>query len=227
MPITGVIETEVQASTEEQAGGVGPFFKKTRVRAPFRAPEFLARVLRAAQKAGIGSVAALFVGEEDLLGDLDDEEVAIDVAIERVEGSFFDDTSVFSAMLTHREGGLLHVISAEGTTEYDLGEPALVVLDTATPDEAEEAAPATEDWEEEDEGAPAPAEDDLLWEEEEAPDYVAQVETFLRRLLGEMDKELALLEPDLAVWEEEVADPTRLPLSRSGYLPTGGDYAGG
>ena len=219
MAILGVIEAEVQASTEEKFGGIGPLFQKTWVRTPFSAPEFLARALRAFQKAGVGSVAALFVGDEDLLADIDDEEVALDVAIERVQGSFFDDTLVFSAMLTQREGALLHVISAEGTTEYELGEPALVVLDTATV-EPEESEPAAEEWEKDDGPELAPAEDDLLWDEEDGPDYVALVEAFMQRLLGELNKELALLEPDVEVWEEDVADPTRAPLGRSGYLPT-------
>ena len=143
MAIIGVIEAELQASSEEQTGGIGPLFKETRVITPFAAGEFASRALKAMQMAGVRSVAALFVGEEDLLAEQRDEEIAIDKALKLIAAGDFDEIAIdFSAMLAHGEHDLELSISVEGSAEYEKGEPALAVLVTGTELEPEEGEPA-------------------------------------------------------------------------------------
>lgn len=213
MAIIGVIEAELQSSSEEQTGGIGPLFKETRVITPFAVGELASRALRAMQKAGVRSVAALFVGEDDLLAEQEQEEIAVDKALKLIAAGEFDEEAIdFNAMLSHADGDLALSISVEGSAEYEQGEPALAVLVTGTTPELDEGPAVEGEWQEEvdvevDEGAGLPEGEPVVLEL--APDYLAQMEAFLERLRSELDKELALLDPDVRVWEEETADPAR------------------
>jgi hypothetical protein len=224
MAIIGVIEAELQSSTEEQSGGIGPLFKETRVVTPFAVGELATRALKAMQKVGVESVAALFVGEDDLLAEEEDEEIAIGRALKLIEGGDFGEDAIdFSAVLPHLHQDLDLSITVEGSAEYEQGEPALAVLATGTELEPEGGEAASEeDWEE---GALEDGIEDRAPDEPIvttlAPDYQAQMQTFLERLRVELDKELALAEPDLRVWEEETADVTQERGYTPGIGPTG------
>ncbi len=218
MALIGVIEAELQASSREKAGGFGPLFQKTWVRTPFRTGEFLSRTLRAFQKLGTASVASLFAGDEDLLAGLDDEEVAIGNAIDLVEGLFDDDVADFSIMLTHTEDGLAYVTSVEGSAEHELGDPALAVLVNATVAEPEESDREPSEVDDADEMYSEQDEE----RQEEGPDDWALLEAFLHRLQGELDRELALLEPDVRIWEEDTPDPADLRAGPSVPTPWAG-----
>jgi hypothetical protein len=223
MAIIGVIETEFQSSTEEQSGGIGPLFKETRVVTPFAVGELATRALRAMQKAGVESVAALFVGEDDLLAEEGDDEVAIGRALKLLDERVVDEEAIdFSAVLPHLHQDLDLSITLEGSAEYEKGEPALAVLATGTELEPEGSEAPPEDWQEgaledgnDDDGASEPVLTTL------APDYQAQMQTFLERVRVELDKELSLDEPDLRVWEEETADVTQEQRFQPGIGPTG------
>ena len=208
MAIIGVIEAELQASSEEQTGGIGPLFKETRVITPFAVGELASRALKAMQKVGVRSVVALFVGEADLLAEQEQEEIAIDKALKLIAAGDFHEIAIdFSAMLAHGHQDLELSISVEGSAEYEKGEPALAVLVTGTELEPEGAQEAGEGWEEkalDEEAGSSVGEPDVS---ELGPDYLGQMETFLERVRVELDKELSLLDPDVRVWEEETADP--------------------
>ncbi|MEX1255855.1 MAG: hypothetical protein WEE64_16110 [Dehalococcoidia bacterium] len=205
MAIIGVIEAELQSSSEEQTGGIGPLFKETRVVTPFAVGELATRALKAMQKAGVKSVAALFIGEADLLAEQKDEEIGVDKALKLVVAGDFDEIAIdFSAMLVHDEQDLELSISVEGSSEYEKGEPALAVLVTGTELEPEGGPSAQAAVASKGTGDDL-AEPDVL---DLGPDYLAQMGTFLERLRAELDKELSLLDPDVRVWEEETADPT-------------------
>jgi hypothetical protein len=209
MAIIGVIEAELQASTKEESGGIGPLFKQTRIVGPFAVTEMAARTLRAMKKAGAESVAALFVGEHDLMAEQDDEEIAVDAALKLVEAEDLDDEAAdFSAMLSHVHQDLECSISIEGSAEHEEGEPALAVLVTGVELEPEGAVggrDATDGGGDATDAGPVDESDEPAVTAL-APDYQSQMETLLERLRAELDKEVALLEPDVRVWEEETAD---------------------
>ena len=200
MAIIGVIETELRASSRHESGGLGPLFKKTTVVAPFEAGEFLSRTLRAFERLGGMSVVNLFIDDEDLLTEEHGDEVTIAQAREVLDASFARDGREFTVMFAHRDRTHEYTISAEGSTEHELGDPTFVVLATlGLPVTDEDAGDLDQIELAEDEDA------------DEGEDGLALVEALLRRLLGELDKELALADPDLRVWDEDVGNPASPP----------------
>jgi hypothetical protein len=208
MAIIGVIEAELQASTRHESGGIGPLFKKNIVVAPFETGEFLSRTLTALGKIEGLTVANLFVDEEDLLAEEEEDEISVAAAQEIVDASFLDDADEFTVMCAYREGNLTYTVSAEGSREHDEGDPTLVVLASLVLPPWEEQGVYDEEEEPLEEGDElAPVEDDLTFvDEEDGPDYIAKMEALMQRLQREVDKELALADPDLRVWNEEVGD---------------------
>jgi len=207
MAIIGVIEAELQGSTRHESGGIGPLFKKTTVVAPFETGEFLSRTLTALGKLEGMTVANLFVDEEDLLLEEEDDEISIAAAQEIVDGSFLDDANEFAVMCAYSQDDLSYTITAEGSREHDEGDPTFVVL----------ASLALPTWEEREaafgEEELAPVEDDVTFDDDEDDDfdYEARMEKLMQRLQRELDKELALADAYLRVWDEELGSTSNPP----------------
>lgn len=196
MTFVGLLEADLQGATEYRAGGLGPFFAKTRAQAPFSLEEFLSRVLRALKKAGVTSVVTLFVDDQEAYvddGEADDNvETALAAARDAVD---LEGAVSFYAMLTNEDDDLSHRITVEGAVDHPSDEAALTVLDTAEVIDDDFA-------DESDEEAPGTGEDEPLDVDLDGPDGEELVEAFLKKLEAALDKELALADPELEVWTD-------------------------
>ncbi len=208
MAIVGAIEAELQGSSEYVTGGIGPFFKAERVEAPFGVGEFLSRALRGFRRVGDFGVANLFVDEEDLLLDQEDE-IGLDEALALVEEQAFEEAAAFTVTLTSEDEALAYIFTVDGSSDHELGEPSFTVLVAAEPLESplddEDAASVEQEPEE------ALAEEDAFADPDEpgdaGADELSQVEAFLEKLRRALDSELALRDPEVRVWWEDAPDP--------------------
>lgn len=190
----GSLEADLQAASEYSTGGVGPLFRQERREEPFELLEFLTRSTSALRKLGIVTAITLFVDEEEIYT-ADDEATGdtMQAALDAARAAEIDDGVGFYLMLSYQDDDFSHVISIEGSVDHPVDVAALVVLDVATPLDEEEEDGA-------DIGPLAPADDDLPDVSEEGMDTLDAIEAFLGRIQAELDKELALAEPEIDVW---------------------------
>ncbi len=196
----GCLEADLQAASEYSTGGVGPLFRQERREEPFELLEFLTRSTAALRKLGIATAITLFVDEEEIYT-ADDEATGdtMQAALDAARAAGIDDGVGFYLMLSYQDDDFSHVISIEGSVDHPADEAALVILDVATPldEDAEEPKDAGG---EADEDPLAPVDDDLPDVSEEGMDTLDAIEAFLGRIQAELDKELALAEPEIDVW---------------------------
>jgi len=201
MELIGSIEADFQGATEYSIGGLGPFFKSWRLEAPFGVQELAYRLLGAFQKLGVKRVDALFFDDEAVYHDPEGEEDNIDVILEDLGAEPGDDEESASLYmtLTHDDETFAHTISVEASSDYPIAEFGLRVVDTAQQLEDDE---------------PVDLEDETAWDavsdrlaameaEDEEARLLGLLETFLKRVQAELHKELALDEPELALWVSE------------------------
>ncbi len=206
MTFVGLLEADLQGAAEYKSGGIGPLFQQTRAEEPLSLIEFLSRGIHGLRKAGVVSVVALFVDDVEVYtdpeaGGEDNMDVVL-AAARHVEGG-----ASFYLMLVHEEGELSHVITVEGAVDHPADEAAFTVLDMARfSDEGsgDDEDTAGEDEGEEIDGAePGEAADDSLpGITLDERDGEALVQAFLRGLLRELHKELALDEPEVETWTD-------------------------
>jgi hypothetical protein len=209
MAVIGMIDAELRGAKEYKTGGLPPF-RRTRVRGPFPVHEFLERACRALEKLGVTSVVSLFVDELAVYQEPEGKEANLEdvLALARGKSSDMEAATSFHIMLMHADEDLTHVISMEGSIDHVVEAPAISVVDIARS--------ATE---EEDEGAESDASavevsagealepSEVEYEEveyEEPEDEVrsedeVRMDAFLERLVRELDRELALDEPETEV----------------------------
>jgi hypothetical protein len=188
MNVVGLLEADIQGSTEYRAGGIGPFFTQSRLEGPFPLEELIARSLRALRRAGVTEAVSLFVDEaEAFRGDDDSGADSLDAVLasarETAEG--LEGGTSFYLMLTFDDDHFEHVITVEGAVDHPSDEAGMTILDTARPID-EKAGVFDED-----------TDIDL-----DAPDNEELIEQFLDKLLQAFDKELALSDPELEVWTD-------------------------
>lgn len=191
MNVVGLLEADFQGGREYTAGGMGPLFREKRMEERYSVWELLARCADALAKMNIVDVVSLFIDDEEIIfpepesGEADagegetDEDGAIefDIADEAQRAYGEGDPVSFLLLLTYDDKQFSHVISIEASSDHDFEDAAMSVLDRATP--------AAEDEYDED-GALQDA-----------------VEAFLQKLQAELDKELALQEPEIDIWYED------------------------
>jgi hypothetical protein len=199
MELIGSIEADFQGASEYSSGGIGPLFKSTRIEAPFAVHELAYRILGAFQKLGVKRVDALFFDEQPVYQDPEGEEDNIAAIIEDLGAEPADDeyTSLYIT-LTHDDETFAHTFSVEASADYPDDEFGLRVVDTAQPLDDEPI-------DLEDEGAADAVADRLAaMEADDREDkLLAQLEAFLKRVQAGLHKELALEEPELALWVSE------------------------
>ena len=202
MTFVGLLEADLQGAVEYKAGGIGPLFQETRAQEPLELPEFLSRALAGLRKAGLRSAVALFIDDAEAYtdpeaGEQDNLDAVLAAADEAEEGTSF------YLMLVHQDKDLSHVITVEGAVDHPADEAALTVLDLARFfDGAEGEEEEDEDGAEEEENGGDVEDDglpDIVYDER---DGEALVEAFLQKLLAELQKELALDEPELETWTD-------------------------
>jgi len=207
MTFVGLLEADLQGALEYKAGGIGPLFQETRAEEPVELPEFLSRVMQGLRKAGVRSAVALFIDDSEAYsdpeaGETDNLDAVLAAADDAAEGTSFYLT------LVHQDDELSHVVTVEGAVDHPADEAALTVLDLARfldegaeQDEEEEDVEDVDDEDgeevsevDEDDGLP-----DIVYDER---DGEALVEGFLKKLLAELQKELALDAPELETWTD-------------------------
>jgi hypothetical protein len=193
--LIGSIEADFQGSTEYSTGGIGPLFKSTRLEAPFPVHELAYRILGAFQKLGVHRVDALFFDEEAIYQDPEGEEDNIGAIIEDLGAEPGEDAyASLHITLTFDDEAFAHTISVEAAADHSVDEYGMRVVDTAEPLDA-----------------PVDVEDEGAWDavagrlaameaEDEEARLLQQLEAFLERVQAELHKELALDEPELALW---------------------------
>ena len=194
----GCLEADLQGASEYQSGGVGPLFRETRREAPFSLLEFLKRTLDALRKAGLTSAVTLFIDELEIYTAGEESDNNLDEVLAAAQDAVAEDEGVsFYLSLTHEHDAMAHAIIVEASVDHPADEAAITVLDVATPLDEDGWVEADED----DPGEPLqPVGDDVTFVEEDEWDGEALVESFLLRLLDELDKALALDEPELETW---------------------------
>ncbi len=228
MTFVGLLEADLQGAIDYKAGGIGPLFQEARTEEPIGLDEFLSRVISACRKAGIRSAVSLFVDDEEIHSDPEaGAEDNLDAVLRNAGDSDISDGTSFYLMLVCEDKELSHVITVEASVDHPADEAAMSVLDLARFTAGEEAAEededddVDEDDEEDVEEADAPSPPapllrrgrgvtggrgggdlslpDITFDER---DGEALVEAFLQRLLGELQKELALADPELETWTD-------------------------
>ena len=192
MNIVGLLEADFQGGREYAAGGVGPLFREKRMEERYSVWELLARCADALAKLNIIDVVSLFIDDEEVIfpepeageeqkqdagaGDEDDT-IEFDIAEEAQRAYGEGDPVSFLLLLTYEDKQFSHVISIEASSDHAFDEAAMSVLDRATP----------------------VAEDEY----DENGALQDAVEAFLQKLEAELDKELALQEPEIDIWYED------------------------
>ena len=221
--VVGLLEADLPGAIEYKEGGVGLLFRSARTQEPIALYEFLSRSLAALKKLGVTDVVSCYIDDVELFRDDEDsEESDFDVILRRAKDATEDDAGIsFYLMLSHDDKQLSHTITFEASVDHPADEAALSVLDTARlidggdgdgdgeddkKDEGKEReadtgfasdasnAPA--------EGPLAPVDDDITFVDERASDAEDQLEAFLNRLLGQLEKELGVCEPEIDVWTD-------------------------
>ena len=194
----GCLEADLQGASEYQSGGVGPLFRETRREAPFSLLELLKRTLDALRKAGLTNAVTLFIDELEIYTAEEESADNLDEVLAAAQDAVAEDEGIsFYVMLTHQDDALAHTLTVEASVDHPADEAAITVLDVATPLDEDGWVEADED----DSGEPLqPVGDDVTFVEEDELDGEALVESFLLRLLDELDKALALDAPELETW---------------------------
>ena len=204
MAVIGMMDAELRGAEEYKTGGLPPF-RKTRVRGPFPVHEFLERACRALEKLGVTSVVSLFVDELAVYQEPEGKEANLEdvLALVRGRSSDLEAATSFHIMLMHEDEDFTHVISMEGNIDHVVEAPAISVVDiarSATEEAGDGEEPAASEVEVDAGGALEPSEfeyedseDEMLSEDE------VRMEAFLERLVDELDRELALDEPETEV----------------------------
>lgn len=206
----GCLEADLQAASEYTTGGVGPFFRHTRREEPLELLEFLTRATAALRKLGIATALTLFVDEEEIYtADDDATGDTLEAALNATQSAELDGAVGFYLMLSYQDKDFSHIFSVEASVDHPADEAALTILDVATPleDEGSVVGDAEDSAEEDeevlepgDEEPLAPVDDDVSAEYDENMDRIDLIEGFLGRVLAELNKELALTEPEIDVW---------------------------
>ena len=204
MAVIGMIDAELRGAKEYKAGGLPPF-RKTRVRGPFPVHEYLERACRALEKLGVTSVVSLFVDELAVYQEPEGKEANLEevLALARGRSSDLEAATSFHIMLMHADEDFTHVISLEGSIDHVVGASAISVVDIAR-SETEEAGEGEQPDASAVEVGAGEALEPSEFEYEESEDEVrsdeeVRMEAFLERLLRELDRELALDEPETEV----------------------------
>ena len=194
----GCLEADLQGASEYQSGGVGPLFRETRREAPFSLLELLKRTLDALRKAGLTSAVTLFIDELEIYTAEEESADNLDEVLAAAQDAVAEDEGISCyVMLTHEDDALAHTLTVEASVDHPADEAAITVLDVATPLDEDGWVEADED----DSGEPLqPVGDDVTFVEEDELAGEALVESFLLRLLDELDKALALDAPELETW---------------------------
>jgi len=206
----GCLEADLQAASEYTTGGVGPLFRQTRREEPFELLEFLTRAAAALRKLGIVTAVTLFIDEEEIYTTDDDATGdTLEAALNAAQSAELDGAVGFYLMLSYQDEDFSHIFSVEASVDHAADEAALTVLDVATPLEDEDAVVADaekdaaeedeEELEPEDEEPLAPVNDESA-DYDESMDSIDLIESLLGRVLAELNKELALAEPEIDVW---------------------------
>ncbi|MEX0785834.1 MAG: hypothetical protein WD939_04285 [Dehalococcoidia bacterium] len=199
----GLLEADLQAAAEYTTGGIGPFFKQTRREEPFELLDFLTRSAVALHKLGIVTAVTLFVDEQEIYGAEDEaNRDTLNAALNAARSTDLVGANEFYLLLWYQDKDFSHVFSIEASVDHPADEAALTVLDVATP----LADADTEDTEGSEEGLASEHEDPLAPDDSESTDYdknldsIELIEGFLGRVLDELKRELALVEPEIDVW---------------------------
>ncbi len=201
MTFVGLLEVDLQGAIDYKAGGIGPLFQEARTEEPIGLDEFLSRVTSALRKAGIRSAVSLFVDDEEIYSDPEaGAEDNLDVVLRNAGDSNVSDGTSFYLMLVCEDKELSHVITVEASVDHPADEAAMSILDLARFNDGEGAAEKEEpEAAEEDEASLDDGLPDITFDER---DGEALVEAFLQKLLGELQKELALADPELETWTD-------------------------
>lgn len=194
MNVVGLLEADFQGGREYTAGGMGPLFREKRMEERYSVWELLARCADALAKLNIVDVVSLFIDDEEIIfpepeageaeakdtsGGVPDEDdtIEFDIADEAQRAYGEGDPLSFLLLLTYDDEQFSHVISIEASSDHAFDEAAMSVLDRATP----------------------------VAEDEYDADGALQdaIEAFLQKLQAELDKELALQEPEIDIWYED------------------------
>ena len=203
MAVIGLIDAELRGAKEYKTGGLPPF-RKTRVRLPLPVHEFLERACRALEKLGVNSVVSLFVDEIVVYQEPESKEANLKdvLALVRGRSSELEAATSFHVMLMHEDDDFIHVISMEGSVDHAVEAPAISVVDIAR-SAAGEADEGEESDASEIEVAAGEGLEPSQFEYEEGDEELSEdevrMEAFLERLVDELDRELALDEPETEV----------------------------
>ena len=221
MNLSAGLEADFQGAREYSAGGVGPMFRERRIEEPFSVWEMLSRATQALDKLGINDLVSVFIGDEEIPLEDDDESTESDNvlpeeladAVRNVYGE--DEANSFLVMFNYEDKQFSHVITIEAYVDHPYEEAGISVLDRATTVETEEDAAAEEEAvaNEAHRAATMEGADDAYEDEpfDEEGEMYAALEQFMGKLQAALDKELPLQEPELEVWyddDEEAASYT-------------------
>jgi len=202
--VVGLLEADLPGAIDYKEGGVGPLFREARTEEPIALYEFLSRSIAALKKLGITDVVSCYIDDVELFRDDEDsEENDFDIVLRNAKDATADGGGMsFYLMLSYHDKQLSHVITFEASVDHPADEAALSVLDTARlidDDEDEEDEPQLE---EPAEGPLQPVDDDVTFFDDRAAQAEDLVEAFLQRVLGQLEKELGVSEPEIDVWTD-------------------------
>jgi hypothetical protein len=205
MTFVGLLEADLQGAVEYKTGGIGPLFQEARTEEPLALDEFLSRTMAALRKVGLRNAVSLFVDEQEVFSDPDaGGQDNLDAVLRNAKDADVGEGTSFYLMLTHEDKDLSHLITVEGTVDHPADEAAMSVLDMARfldgrEPEAKEDAGLDEEEDGDDKSRADDGLPDITFDER---DGEAMVEAFLQKLLGELQKELALDDPDIDTWTD-------------------------
>ncbi len=208
MTFVGLLEADLQGAIDYKTGGIGPLFQEARTEEPLTLDEFFSRAVGALRKAGLRNAVSLFVDDEEVYSDPNaGGEDNLDAVLRNAKDADIGEGISFYLMLTHEDKDLSHLVTVEATVDHPADEAAMSVLDMARfldGSEPEASGPEDEeDPEHDNEDDKSDAVDDglpdITFDER---DGEAMVEAFLQKLLGELQKELALDDPEIDTWTD-------------------------
>jgi len=241
--VVGLLEADLPGGIEYKTGGIGPLFGQVRTEEPMELDELLSRIGEVLKKTGLKSVVSAFVDETEAYVDEDAEDDNLQTALDVIRDNFdLEAANGIYLMLSHEDEKLSHIITVEASVDHPADEATLSILDTARivdgaandEDDEDDEEEERDDEEEVDEestfqpfrqgydvsGGPLqPIEDDVTYLDESSPEVEALVEEFLQKVLGALEKELGVTEPEIDVWTDwqgEYSPESRLSTSMPG-----------
>lgn len=220
MRIVGTIESDLVGATEYQEGGIGPFFGSMRIQEALSVEELLYRFVRALERVEPVRVLSLYLDDAEVFRDIEGEggdegtkpKGALDIGHEALS-QMEEEPAYVGLTVAHEDKQFYHVIFIEATTDHEVDEAPLSVLDTAEVLEDAEPLGGAETETIADDKPASDAEPDIAPEDiefddepdiaqEDSAGYEDALFAFLEKLQAHLAKELQLSEPEIDVWTD-------------------------